>query len=110
MNKKSGDPYLETVGAEIVYCHSEDAWVFRHHHISKVDISSGDEVSLLCFIISQLLINGVLSPTTSYMKEECLQWLLRSPESKVYDLIDVPHDDWSVWTGVSATSSCCAFE
>ncbi|KAL7519551.1 hypothetical protein ACHAWX_004352 [Stephanocyclus meneghinianus] len=38
--------------------------------------------------------------TESSMKDECLQWLLRSPKSKVYDLIDVPHEDWSVWTGI----------
>eukprot|EP00804_Cyclotella_cryptica_P003412 CCRYP_018561-RA/>CCRYP_018561-RA protein AED:0.21 eAED:0.21 QI:122/0.81/0.75/1/0.54/0.58/12/0/862 len=75
MNKVSGDAYLETVGAEIVYCQAEEAWVFRHRYISKVNIFSDDE-------------------------DECLQWLLRSPQTNVYDLIDVQHDDWSVWTGI----------
>ncbi|KAL7518261.1 hypothetical protein ACHAWX_003107 [Stephanocyclus meneghinianus] len=45
MNKKSGVAYQEIVGAEIIYCREEEAWVFRHRNISKVDNSNEDEVS-----------------------------------------------------------------
>lgn len=40
MNKNAGDDYQETVGAEIVYCEAEEAWVFQHKYISKEKITS----------------------------------------------------------------------
>jgi len=27
-------------------------------------------------------------------------WLLRSPETAEYNLVDVDREDWSVWTGI----------
>jgi hypothetical protein len=46
MNKIGGDEYQETVGAEIVYCDDEEAWIFRHKHISKQVTAFDGEVSL----------------------------------------------------------------
>ena len=32
-NKEDGDPFLRTLGAEIIYCQDLESWVFRHEHI-----------------------------------------------------------------------------
>jgi len=74
MNKNVGDRYQETVGAQIVYCEDEEAWVFQHKYIAKEKIISDEG--------------------------ECPHWLLRSAKTRVYDLTEVPNEDWSVWTGV----------
>lgn len=33
------------------------------------------------------------------IQSECA-WLLRSPKTIEYNLVDVPFDEWSVWAGV----------
>jgi hypothetical protein len=61
--------YQTTIPAEIKYCTSEEAWVFMHPNIRK---SESDD-------------------------DEC-PWLLRSPGTSEYDILDV-FGDWTVWAG-----------
>mmetsp|Transcript_18856 Transcript_18856/g.39215 ORF Transcript_18856/g.39215 Transcript_18856/m.39215 type:complete len:343 (+) Transcript_18856:110-1138(+) len=71
-NKVDGSSYEEVIGAEIKYCKDEEAWVFAHRDIVK----SGDSTNTDC------------------------SWLLRSPKTSEYNLVDVPKEDWIVWTGI----------
>ncbi|KAL7458616.1 hypothetical protein ACHAWC_010206 [Mediolabrus comicus] len=66
------DRYNETIPAEIRYCNNR--WVFYHPDIVKTEY---DE---------------------EYDREEC-QWLLRSPKTKEFNLLDVAASDWEVWKG-----------
>ena len=68
-NKMNGNRFKETIPAEFVYCSSEERWVFTHQDISKRE----DDI-------------------------EC-PWLFRSPKTREYNLVDVPSDGWSVFTG-----------
>jgi hypothetical protein len=43
-NKEDGSPFLETVPAEIIYCESLGAWVFRHPNI-RTSLDELEEVS-----------------------------------------------------------------
>jgi hypothetical protein len=61
--------YQTTPPAEIKYCKSEEAWVFMHRNIRK---SRSDD-------------------------DEC-PWLLRSPVTSEYDILDVS-GLWTVWAG-----------
>ena len=54
MNKNTGESYHETIGAEIVYCEEEEAWIFRHEHISKQEGTTDNEVRLLFEMIFRL--------------------------------------------------------
>ena len=83
-SKFDGDPYTTTIGAEIKYCKSENAWVLVHPNIKK----SEQEIS------------------------DC-PWLLRSSETSEFELLSVT-GDWAVWTGLlqegsffSATDNTC---
>jgi len=66
---EDGLAFDTTIGAQIKYCESESAWVFSHPNIKK---SSSEE-------------------------SDC-PWLLRSPETSEYNLLDV-QGQWSIWTG-----------
>ena len=49
----------------------EGAWVFTHPYIRRSAIEEPSECP----------------------------WLLRSPDTDAYDLLDVPNTDWSIWIG-----------
>jgi len=77
MRKYDGTPYEIQVGAEIKYCRSEKSWVLTHPYIHKskyLDMYDSDESG-------------------------CSSWLLRSPETTSYDLLDVDVV-WDVWVGI----------
>eukprot|EP00577_Skeletonema_sp_RCC1716_P005244 CAMPEP_0113387154 /NCGR_PEP_ID=MMETSP0013_2-20120614/8386_1 /TAXON_ID=2843 ORGANISM="Skeletonema costatum, Strain 1716" /NCGR_SAMPLE_ID=MMETSP0013_2 /ASSEMBLY_ACC=CAM_ASM_000158 /LENGTH=769 /DNA_ID=CAMNT_0000270033 /DNA_START=12 /DNA_END=2318 /DNA_ORIENTATION=+ /assembly_acc=CAM_ASM_000158 len=71
-NKEDGSPFLETVPAEIIYCEDLEAWVFRHKNIR----TSLDELE----------------------ENEC-SWLLKSPQTESFDLIELGQSFWNVWLG-----------
>ena len=75
-NKFNDTPYKETIGAVIKYCKSENAWVFMHTNIRK----------------------------NRNTRESDCPWLLRSPETRSLNLLDVS-GDWSVWTGIINTGA-----
>jgi len=70
-NKFDNTPYDEKIGAVIRYCEEEGAWAFMHENIRK-DRNTRDS--------------------------DC-PWLLRSPDTKSFNLLEVS-GDWSVWTGI----------
>jgi len=78
-------PFERTVPAEIRYCSKLSSWVFVHEDISK---------------------------NKSAKETDCLNWLLRSPETTEYDLLNVG-DNWKAWVGVigkaevSITTNLC---
>ena len=45
-NKENGEPFVHTIGAEIIYCEDLEAWVFRHEKISTSPNDGDEEVSL----------------------------------------------------------------
>lgn len=69
--KSDGGPFQTKIGAEIKYCESENAWVFTHEMIRKTKTSGNSSCP----------------------------WLLRSPNTDEFDLLDVPHT-WEIWVGV----------
>ena len=83
MNKEDGDPFHYTTPAEIRYCEAIESWVFMHERIrtSKDSDSSKDATS----------------------ENEC-SWLLRSPGTDLYDIIQLAEDsEWFVWKGLIET-------
>ncbi len=70
-NKFDDGPYITKIGATIQYCQEEEAWVFMHERIRK----EANRQNVSC------------------------PWLLRSPTTDSYDLLEVL-GDWSIWTGV----------
>jgi len=73
-NKEDGDPFLTTTGAEIVYCEDIESWVFRHEHI-RTSLSED-------------------------LENDC-SWLLKSPETDSYDIIELAEEsEWFVWKGL----------
>mmetsp|Transcript_18565 Transcript_18565/g.40374 ORF Transcript_18565/g.40374 Transcript_18565/m.40374 type:complete len:500 (+) Transcript_18565:347-1846(+) len=74
-NKFDGSPFETIRGAEIRYCRKEKVWAFTHVNIKKKD---EDEIRR----------DG---------RPDC-PWLLRSPETSEFNLLDVT-GDWSIWTG-----------
>jgi len=73
-NKERGDPFINTIPAEIVYCEDDEAWVFRHERIR----TSANEEN----------------------ENEC-NWLLKSAHTDSYDIIELTKENaWSVWTDV----------
>lgn len=70
MRKSDGTPFDTKTGAEIRYCAEEGAWIFTHPDIRK----SADE------------------------EESSCPWLLRSPDTEAYDLLEVT-GDWHIWVG-----------
>ena len=66
--------FEEKVPAEIKYCKSENAWVFTHPYIRK---SRGGET----------------------IEDSDCPWLLRSPETDAYNLLEVS-GLWEIWVGV----------
>jgi hypothetical protein len=44
MNKNTGEPYQETIGAKIVYCEELESWIFTHELLSKQKDAVDDEV------------------------------------------------------------------
>lgn len=75
-NKFDDTEFKVKTGAIIKYCDGEGAWVFMHEKIRK-DIGRDDA--------------------------DC-PWLLRSPETSSYNLLEVD-SSWSIWTGVISTGS-----
>jgi len=77
-NKEDGDRFQKTVPAEFMYCEDIEAWVFRHPQIrTKNTAVTGGET-----------------------ENEC-NWLLRSPRTDSFDLIEVAEaGGWEVWKGV----------
>ena len=73
-NKFTSAPYEVTVPGEIRYCSSEEAWVFLHPNISKVE-------------------NRYKFPE----EVEC-PWLIKSQRTEEYSLLDVT-GEWTIWTG-----------
>lgn len=71
MRKFDRNPYQSVIPAEIRYCKEISAWVFTHENIRKSD--ANDELGC--------------------------NWLLRSPQTDEFDLMNVG-TDWSIWTGV----------
>mmetsp|Transcript_27009 Transcript_27009/g.46065 ORF Transcript_27009/g.46065 Transcript_27009/m.46065 type:complete len:646 (-) Transcript_27009:335-2272(-) len=70
--RKSEASHFDTQsGAEIKYCPEEKAWVFTHEYIKKTNTS---------------------------LQSSC-PWLLRSPDTLSYDLMDVT-GEWQIWVGV----------
>ena len=70
-NKFDDTEYQVKTGATIKYCPEEEAWVFMHDDIRK-DLNR--------------------------VNPDC-PWLLRSPETDSFNLLEVS-GDWSIWTGV----------
>ena len=70
-NKFDDRPYEVKIGATTSYCKEEQAWMFMHERIRK-DANTLDSTC---------------------------PWLLRSPETFSFDLLEVS-GDWSIWTGV----------
>ncbi|KAL3787981.1 hypothetical protein ACHAW5_007444, partial [Stephanodiscus triporus] len=75
-NKGDSSPYQVKVGATIRYCKEERAWVFMHEHIHKDAMTLGSSCP----------------------------WLLRSPETDSFNLMEVL-GDWSIWTGTISTNA-----
>ena len=75
-NKFDNRPYEVKIGATIRYCKEERAWVFMHERIHK---------------------------NANTLDSSC-PWLLRSPETNSFDLLEVS-GDWSIWTGVISESA-----
>mmetsp|Transcript_35784 Transcript_35784/g.58311 ORF Transcript_35784/g.58311 Transcript_35784/m.58311 type:complete len:644 (-) Transcript_35784:81-2012(-) len=75
-NKFNNTPYEEKIGAIIKYCEEESAWVFMHENIRK---------------------------DRNTKNSDC-PWLLRSPETKSFNLLEVD-STWSIWTGIINTGS-----
>jgi len=72
-NKEDSSPFRATTPAEIVYCQDIESWVFRH---DKIRISNDEN-----------------------LENEC-NWLLISPETEDFDVIDVSIvSTWSLWKG-----------
>ena len=79
VNKLDGSDFVDTVGAEFVYCNSLQSWVFRHPRIKTS-------------------LNGI-------EENEC-SWLLRSPTTSSYNVADVASSGaWQVWKGMIDSSS-----
>ena len=72
MNKEKGDPFKNTIPAEIHYCEDIESWVFTHPNI-KTTLDSEDS-------------------------NEC-QWLLRSEQTEDFDLVELSTDFWRLWDG-----------
>mmetsp|Transcript_20106 Transcript_20106/g.36329 ORF Transcript_20106/g.36329 Transcript_20106/m.36329 type:complete len:387 (-) Transcript_20106:335-1495(-) len=71
MRKSMDTPFETKIGAEIKYCVEESAWVLTHTNIRK-----------------------------SRMPEESdCPWLLRSPNTEAFDLLEVS-GQWSIWVGI----------
>jgi hypothetical protein len=72
-NKRSGAPFTSMITpAEIVYCQDIESWVFRHQDI-RTSIAENDN--------------------------DC-GWLLRSPRTDSFDLIELADEtDWNLWAG-----------
>lgn len=75
-NKFDDTEYQVKTGATIKYCPEEEAWVFMHDDIRK-DLNR--------------------------VNPDC-PWLLRSPETDSFNLLEVS-GDWSIWTGVINTGA-----
>lgn len=73
-NKFTGAPYKYTVPGEIRYCSSEEAWVFVHPNISKIENRS------------------------KFPEEVECPWLIKSQRTEEYSLLDVT-GEWTIWTG-----------
>ncbi|KAL7532966.1 hypothetical protein ACHAWF_004301 [Thalassiosira exigua] len=73
VRKSDGEPYATKIGAELKYCPDEGAWVFTHEMMSKTNDSE-------------------------HHRSGCHNWLLRSPDTEAYDLMDV-QGEWSIWVG-----------
>ena len=69
-NKFDDHPYRRTTGATIQYCPEEGAWVFMHELIRK----------------------GM------NRTQNACPWLVRSPDTDSYDLLEVVSGDWIIWT------------
>jgi len=82
-NKFDDSPYMKKTPATIQYCKQEKSWVFMHHNIRKED-------------------PNIRSADTS----DC-PWLLRSPETVSYDLLEV-NGAWTQWTGKSICVVVCS--
>ena len=100
-------PYQETVGAEIIYCKVLESWVFKHDKISTSPQAEYEEVrlavvpamGLFSFTFSSCKSNAHTLYSRFTMQNEC-SWLLKSPETGSYDIIEVGHErSWQVWTG-----------
>lgn len=74
MRKSDFSPFETKIGASIFYCPDEGSFVFSHRDISKAK-PSGEK------------------------KTPCQDWLLKSPSTKSYDLMEL-NGDWSIWKGV----------
>ena len=75
MNKEDGDPFQTTVPAEIIYCSEIESWVFQHRNIRT---SLNEE------------------------QENDCSWLLKSPNTESYDLIELAEEtEWYMWTGLT---------
>jgi len=72
MNKESGDPFKTTIPAELVYCQDIESWVLTH---PKIRTS--------------------LNPDKA---NEC-NWLMRSGQTEVFDLIELSRTKWFLWKG-----------
>jgi hypothetical protein len=78
-NKIGSTGFVNTIGAEFVYCKELRAWVFRHPQI-KTSVNAREE-------------------------NEC-SWLLRSPTTFSYNIAEVaPSEGWQVWKGMIDWSS-----
>mmetsp|Transcript_15754 Transcript_15754/g.33903 ORF Transcript_15754/g.33903 Transcript_15754/m.33903 type:complete len:654 (+) Transcript_15754:159-2120(+) len=75
-NKFNHARYEEKIGAKIIYCKTEGAWVFMHENIRK----------------------------DRNTRHPGCPWLLRSPNTKSFNLLEVS-GDWSIWTGIINTAT-----
>ncbi|KAL7548821.1 hypothetical protein ACHAWF_012095 [Thalassiosira exigua] len=88
--KSDRSPFEQKVPAAIRYCADIKAWVFTHESISRIKPSNSSKRSM----------------------QGC-NWLLRSPETDEFDLLNVV-GNWKVWVGtignadVSIASTECA--
>mmetsp|Transcript_16833 Transcript_16833/g.27649 ORF Transcript_16833/g.27649 Transcript_16833/m.27649 type:complete len:517 (+) Transcript_16833:850-2400(+) len=72
MNKEKGNPFKDTIPAEIIYCEDIESWVFFHPRI--------------------------LTALDSEDSNEC-QWLLRSEQTEDFDLVELSTGFWRLWDG-----------
>lgn len=75
--KFDGTPFEVKTGAVIKYCTEEGAWVFLHENIRK---------------------------DRNHTKKSDCPWLLRSPQTTSFNLLEVP-SDWYIWTGIINTGA-----
>lgn len=92
------------VGAEIKYCRGH--WILTHKYIRK----SRDEKVNIKYATSCNFVAAFSNIISLQLDDSGCHWLLRSPETDVFDFLEVGDGGWQVWAGVisdTKLSSVC---